>query len=61
MKKPDSEQTHIINEIDMLSISPYEITGFIPFGPKDDEQLQSYMEMYPFRADCLTESQKKKV
>jgi len=59
MKKQKPEQSHIINEIDMLSISPYEITGFIPFGPRDDDQLESYMQMYPFRADCLTDSQKK--
>ena len=60
MKKTKPEESNIVNDIDMLSVSSCELTGFIPFGPENPFQLDSYKDMYPFRADCLKECQKNK-
>lgn len=57
MKKP----TNIIHDVDMLAVSPTEMTGLFAAAPKDSDEIEAYKEIMPFRADCDEISKHKKL
>lgn len=56
MKKP----TNIIHDVDMFAVSPTEMTGLFASAPKDNDDIEAYKEIMPFRADCDSVYCKKK-
>ncbi len=52
MKIPKKEKSHVVNEVDMFSASDREMTGLFVRPPLNPYEMDSYKELYPFRADC---------
>jgi len=48
LKKP----SNIIHDVDMLAVSPTEMTGLIASAPRDHNEIEAYKEIMPFMADC---------
>ncbi|MBQ9673461.1 MAG: hypothetical protein IJV39_02425 [Ruminococcus sp.] len=55
MKKKNRRDKYNVEETmpDLNTISSNDCTGLIPSDPKNDEQLESYEEIYPYNADFV--------